>query len=1555
MSITTEDASSSFDEQTASSDPTPSASGIEPSGTHNEAPHNLASAKSAPPSDTPKTATGMAPQSLPTSVRDASGFAGERTTSNVGQPAVSGPNPVLVEEKNPDATFNDQKHPGSAGQNVKLEEKHSLAEPVSHKRDDEGNRVKLGSDAPPELQRQDTNTHRSSPMPIEESILAAPKSGASSMTDTTEESTSDEERGGASTSGSSAVPESKEAGDRGTRVVPVLKSDASSGNEPSSSVKPATSSVGERVVSERKPTSAEEESAAVLSTDQGRRNTGKKEEQLELNQSLAEPASREGNNLGGDGQRGSGAPRQIQRQGAVTSHLSTNERKESLSTAPKTEESSETENKDESSRDEEGARISVSGTSFETRSQQEGDRSTSVTELSANQNATRVTKAEERLTMEEQKPPSFRKPEPQDISRAESRHRLSEVASTDRRIQGAQVDGGVFHSTRRLSRSVSPDPVGGRESQNVAENIEARSGMKRPPSGLFKDSASQKVSFQTTSKPQSPVLSSHLPFAASRTFSVTEMLRPDLQITAPGVEDYGRTNIEKGALEAQHRTGTVSSDKLFATTSTGRRMPAAQFLTPEKYPSKTLKSKLVLDDMQLLAEAPEAARHPTPTASKKLMQKQESSNLGSHEQQSRTEQTGTGFLKLPATQNVSSPAAMKSDPSTIPSKERSQQAGISFSRREELVKTTEREPRDTVSQSNRYEAYKGAVIKSVSIADERVHWTAEEASKRFDASKSAVAEATSKDIQPSRLHSNKKRFSKSHLRDSKVSIVSKKAALPDSSPLSILVSERVKEVGGVSIKDKIQSTAGFGMNVKSESNKEISLLGRRTSHASTTRSAYSRKSTTGPTAPDLAQAANFVTAEPGLPIVDQPGPSERFLYPMAMCLALVLVLFLGILFWPSNQPPRRDEQIGPSRHSARCSSVSCLQNAVYLSNLLSWRDVDPCNDFYAFVCRRWKSRFGTLFKDQSISTDDDYAAFLEDRVYASIRNYSGSSKMLRPLRDLHEKCMNVRLIEDEGWNALLELMSDLSLDGFPLTPPVRDSISVWSTAANILRKTGSAALLSVGVASHAASANNDIVSVGPPELLTTTGNVDANEAIRLYTFAVFTAIKALKKDYVPPVEILAIVKFASDLEKLGQSRVNADASKINILDSPSDLLEFLTAVFRGREASIFTGARSYVAIHSPELVSDVIDVVVNTEPHTVMNYLGVRLMIQIAPFIPQAGVTNFYSTMVYGKRRTAPSRWQLCVRATEKALQPLVHSALFHDARLKASMPSIADVVGKIIAEFTGEVDASSLFEDSSKAAIHRILSTIEVDIVSPSWINDTASIADYVHGLPPFKATRRGLETYVAFFQHTFFDSLSRGTRTRWSHSIFSANCWYESYPRTLYVPLIVFNVTQAFEKGDVDYVQLSRVAPRLSRCLLDILLEETNSTDDTVHWLTEKTRRRLSGVEDCLRGRTKSVGLGRLRDVLAARVAFRIFQKSNAAKQELATSLLDGRVMTSTQVFFVYLMLQSCETLSDADQAWPAGVDDWIIALRDSGDFTSAYNCTSGSSMNAKQSCVH
>ncbi|KAK8784394.1 hypothetical protein V5799_009242 [Amblyomma americanum] len=219
----------------------------------------------------------------------------------------------------------------------------------------------------------------------------------------------------------------------------------------------------------------------------------------------------------------------------------------------------------------------------------------------------------------------------------------------------------------------------------------------------------------------------------------------------------------------------------------------------------------------------------------------------------------------------------------------------------------------------------------------------------------------------------------------------------------------------------------------------------------------------------------------------------------------------------------------------------------------------------------------------------------------------------------------------------------------------------------------------------------------------------------------------------------------------------------------------------------------------------------------------------------------------------------------------------------------------------------------------------------------------------------RWGLGTYTAYHEYTFLYALSRNSREHWGRTMFSTDCWYEPNPRTVYVPLLAFNATQALSEDNVDAFQLSRLGPRLIRCLFDMLLDEANATNGPAHWLTDATWTKLIAAEACLGGRRDYFRFGRFRDVLAARVAFRAFLKSVGTEGELVLQLDNGRVMSSAQAFFAYLMVQSCSN-SDGLDRWrrTAAGNDWGAALQNSEDFRRAYNCSSTSGVNSPPECA-
>ncbi|KAK8762733.1 hypothetical protein V5799_025996 [Amblyomma americanum] len=677
---------------------------------------------------------------------------------------------------------------------------------------------------------------------------------------------------------------------------------------------------------------------------------------------------------------------------------------------------------------------------------------------------------------------------------------------------------------------------------------------------------------------------------------------------------------------------------------------------------------------------------------------------------------------------------------------------------------------------------------------------------------------------------------------------------------------------------------------------------------------------------------------------------ERLLYPLALSLGLALVLVLTVLFYPHGAVS------GGARTALEpptCTSSSCLRNAMYLSELLSWDNVDPCDDFYAFVCRRWTSQYSSASTGYSVSSDDDYATYLEDRLYALLHNASHTSRILQPLQDLYEKCSEAKRTEDEGWNSLLELMFNVSLEGFPLTPPVRKSISVWKTAAMVLRKTGSSALLSAGIGSHP-WLSKDVVTVGPPDLLTAKGGVDINEAVRLYTMASFTAIKALRKDFLPPSLALGVVKFATEIEMLAELTLEKSSPVPYVLGSVPEVFDFVAELLRGVNGAPSIEADSEVLI-CPVLVNKILEIVKSAETHTVMNYLGVRLMIEMSPFIPHSDLTVFYGALLYGRRRSPLPRWQLCIRVVEKALFPLVYISLFTDLKLHVSVRRFVDLTREIISEFTRGIDASAYFDNSSKTAVRNVLASTQVRVLGPDWVNEPDLIDAFADKAPAITGSRKPLESYVSTYEYTFVDAMRRGSAQRWSRPAFSTECWHEPSTRTIHVPLLLFNVTEAFD-DTIDALQLSRAAPRLVRCIFDALLCVANSTNITEHWLSEDTRSRLQEIESCFDAHNAQSSLIRLRDTLAARIAYAHFRKIvKTSDRVLAVRMRGGILLTDRQVFFVNLMLQACESSGRLNTGAVALAGrDWTIALHNSKDFPNAFNCSVGTGMNPLRKCA-
>lgn len=700
--------------------------------------------------------------------------------------------------------------------------------------------------------------------------------------------------------------------------------------------------------------------------------------------------------------------------------------------------------------------------------------------------------------------------------------------------------------------------------------------------------------------------------------------------------------------------------------------------------------------------------------------------------------------------------------------------------------------------------------------------------------------------------------------------------------------------------------------------------------------------------PSNLEAGNVVEVVPRT--VDQILlKKELCLYPLSLLLFVVLVTVTMMVTLPKHKSL---PSFTGRRLSRACTSLRCLQDANYLDNLLSW-DTEPCDNFYMFVCSRWTNQFPLAGGNNTISFDDDYAGMLEDQMYGLLQNESVLHPMVVYLRNLFGQCVDVKKIEEAGWDALLDLLYDLSLEGFPRTPPVRNSVSVWKIAAKLLRKAGAAPLLKISVASHPSKAGKDIVKLSMPECLISLNGMDVNSVIHFYTVAVDASVRALRKEFIPPVHIMNIITFASELEKLCQDSWGDSVSHLQKLGPSSPFHFFVTEFFSGVSGAVFNGQTSEILVESSNFVNKLLELIDKTDPHTVINFLGVRLMVQTSPFLPESELLDVYSSLLYGKLRTGVPRRKLCLRVVEKALSPLFQATALTYLSPRTPDKVFHDLVDEIVQQFVNGTGSVTYLNDASRTVIGNLISKTQFKVLGPSWIRDRALLDNYIRSIPP-TSSEKWLESFTTVHEYTLLSYLSHGSSERWSHSFLSTNCWYERNPRTVYVPALLFNLTLSSYKQENPF-HLSRTGVRVAQCIFDMLFLEADTTDSSAQWLDEDTRSKIAGVQRCFGEPGESQQMSSLRDASAVHFAHGHFRKLfGSSNTSLSLNLAKDHEMSPEQLFFVYVVLQTCEKREGRMKTTPSSGLSWNLALRNEGGFQRAFHCASGSYMNPIQECA-
>ncbi|KAH7983699.1 hypothetical protein HPB52_013749 [Rhipicephalus sanguineus] len=463
-----------------------------------------------------------------------------------------------------------------------------------------------------------------------------------------------------------------------------------------------------------------------------------------------------------------------------------------------------------------------------------------------------------------------------------------------------------------------------------------------------------------------------------------------------------------------------------------------------------------------------------------------------------------------------------------------------------------------------------------------------------------------------------------------------------------------------------------------------------------------------------------------------------------------------------------------------CSTPACKRDGAYLKGLLSW-DLDPCEDFYRFVCSRWKRGGETTKTDVVAAASDELNHQLEQSVHGVLQR-SSSPDNLGTLKALFYECMNTRQLELDDWNPMLELLWLLYATQQHVALEGRRQVTEddWRG----------------GSAQHKSNCASDKRRRGHLTRRTAyyvgTKGSDQSQVTQFYNSTAFACITALKKQRNPAVYSLEVAAFASRLEMLVYSytvSVGLPTRRIKPLKTQPELSTFFVELFLNSDSPLYSGGHTELLIQSPAFFDALVTLLRNTEHYIVMNYLGVRVMIEVAAYTPSSGRPLVHTLVqhIYGRPRPSLPRWKLCVRSAERALPDLFLYASRLAFKTHFAIDMVQRLLGSLRIQLVRSLPRLAILDRDSRARAHILLNSTRFRLFRPNWLNNHEKLEGYVTALP--RVVRgQSLRSFYTLHSHSFTENLRRDEADRWQGSAFDHDCTFDG--NTVYVPLLMNSV---------------------------------------------------------------------------------------------------------------------------------------------------------------------
>ncbi|XP_064460229.1 neprilysin-1-like [Ornithodoros turicata] len=731
---------------------------------------------------------------------------------------------------------------------------------------------------------------------------------------------------------------------------------------------------------------------------------------------------------------------------------------------------------------------------------------------------------------------------------------------------------------------------------------------------------------------------------------------------------------------------------------------------------------------------------------------------------------------------------------------------------------------------------------------------------------------------------------------------------------------------------------------------------------------------------------------------------ERYLLVLAtllmlLCIALFATTAVAMTRLRANLN-RGKSRLLPSEY---CDSAACRKRAKEIKDSLDLT-VDPCDNFYAFVCNNWVRNHPVPDDRARVSSFEA----LRRQLHATLKDILESAPYDAERQNITDKvilaykaCIDESVEEEVKFQALRNLLNRTGLSGWPIRNG-SDSAPDWEdTFVKIFSETGLSFIIAMNVVQDLRNATFYVISfdqpgfgIGRNQLLNQT-SAHNSAIVDAYKAYISQSIRIVRPE-VSSEEVQVITEDILDFETELAKRTRAPEERrvlekmynrqrvADLSDEFPELnwLKVLNQIFAKVNKTLTEDED--VVIREPNYYNTTLKYLKQAKESTIHNYLGWRVLQAFAPTATsQFRETEFVFLRAVQGVKKSPPLWQRCVKDINGILSQAV-GRIYIDREFSPQAKEDMEWKVKDLKEaFSILLAQNSWMDKATKRRAAKKLDQMIANIAYANWLTNDTYLNGRYNLVADVKPGTPFLETFLNFRHNNIVKRLQKlhhiyNRSAEWNTGPAVVNAFYSPVANSISFPAAVLQ-SPYYMYGLPSSLNMGAIGMIIGH-------EITHGFDDTGsqfddkgnlrNWWTLETRKKFYDRAKCFVEQYGDIyddeagmhlnGINtqgeNIADNGAVRAAFRAHRIALAKQGKPAGVGLTGlEQFTTDQLFFISTATAWCSNTRKEEMKNTLQYDTHSpskyrvnIPMGNFEEFSEAFGCPAGSRMNISSKCV-